>query len=305
MIDDKNTHSREQLTVLLRRRSVIALCCGILTLILAFYGIIEGVNQTWRKLHENAFFSFIYFTMISNTLATLSVSFILPFAVEGVRKKRFILPRWVAVFHYIATVSVVIVMVIVLSVMSWASPEDAFGGPNLFTHIFCPLLILVSFFQIEGGHVFTVKDCLLAVIPGGVYMVVYFIEVVLVGEANGGWPDIYQITEHLPSALAIPAFLLIAFGVSMLIALLSNYLTKKRTKKMYSFWREDMDPIEVRIEAFGIGRMAAESGEESSIQIPYDILTYLAQKYDLKTDDLMKPYFKGLLTEIEDRNNKK
>ena len=74
---------------------------------------------------------------------------------------------------------------------------------------------------------------------------------------------------------------------------------------MYSFWRGDMDPIEVRIEAFGIGRMAAQSGENNNMQIPYDILTNLAQKYGLDTEDLIKPFVKGLLTELEDRNRKK
>ena len=304
MNDKTITQSREYLTVLLRRRSAVALCCGILMLALSFYGVIAGVIRTVERYHENGFSSFIYFTMIANILAALSVAFVFPYAVEGIRKRRFTLPKWVAVFHYVATTSIAIMMVFVLSVISWVSPEDAFGGSNIVTHVFCPILILILFFQMENGHRLTLKDRMLGIVPFVVYMVVYFIEVILIGEADGGWPDIYQIREHMPIALAIPLSLILALGVSTVIALLSNYLTGKRNKKMFMFWREDMDPVEVRIEAFGIGRMAAQSGEKNGFQIPYDILTYLAQRYGLETEDLFKPFVKGLMTELKYRDGK-
>ena len=292
---------RENLTVLFRHRSVIALCCVILTLILAFYGIIEGVNRTNTVLHENGFLSFIYFTMISNAFAALSAAFVFPFAVEGIRKKRFTLPKWAALLHYMATTSIAITMVFVLAFVSWASPGDAFGGVNLVTHVICPPLIILSFFQMESGHLFTWKDRLLGVVPCFAYLIVYYIEVVLVGEANGGWPDIYRVREHMSPALPIFAVLLLAFGVSTSVALLSDRLTKKRNKKMLLLWQEDLDPIEVKIEAYGMGRMAAQYGEENSIQIPYDILTDLARMYHIDPEDLLRSFVKGLMIEREDR----
>ena len=301
MKQDKKTPVREFLTVFFRRRSIIALCCGCLTLALAFYGIIAGVIRTVELLGVNGFESFIYFTMLANVLAALSVAFVIPYAVDGIRKRRFTLPKWVAVFHYVATIGIAIVMVFVLAVISWASPGDAFGGSNIVTHLLCPLLILVCFFQMENGHLLTVKDRLLGIVPFCVYLAVYFVEVVAIGEENGGWPDIYKVTEHLPGAIAIPLAALIAFGVSTAVALVSNVLTKKRTKKMYSFWLEDMDPVEVRVEAFSIGRMAAQSGEPNDLHVPYDILEHLSQRYGMTTGELIKPFVKGMLTELEDR----
>ena len=301
MDDRKTAPIREYLTVLLRRRSVIALCCVILTLILAFYGIIAGVNRTNTVLHENGFMSFIYYTMISNAFAALSAAFVFPFAVEGIRKKRFIMPKWTALLHYMATTSIAVTMVFVLIFISWASPEDAFGEANLVTHVICPPLILLSFFQMESGHLFTWKDRLLGIVPCFCYLTVYFVEVVLIGEANGGWPDIYYVCEYVPPALAIPAVLLLAFGVSTAVALLSNRLTKKRSKKMFLRWKKDLDPIEVKIEAYGMGRMAALYGEENNIQIPYDILTDLAKMYHIDTEDLMRSFVKGLMIERKDR----
>ena len=301
MDDRKTAPIREYLTVLLRRRSVIALCCVILTLILAFYGIIAGVNRTNTVLHENGFMSFIYYTMISNAFAALSAAFVFPFAVEGIRKKRFIMPKWTALLHYMATTSIAVTMVFVLTFISWASPDDAFGGANLVPHVICPPLILLSFFQMESGHLFTWKDRLLGIVPCFLYLTVYYVEVVLIGEANGGWPDIYHVREYLSPALAIPAFLLLAFGVSTAVALLSDFLTKKRSKKMFLLWKKDLDPMEVKIEAYGMGRMAALYSEENNIQIPYDILTDLAKMYHIDTEDLMRSFVKGLMIERKDR----
>ncbi len=293
--------SREYLTGLLRRRSVVAFLCGILTLTLSFYGIIAGVNRTVSLLHRDGFTSFIYYTMLSNALAALSAAFVFPYTVEGIRRKRFALPRWVAVTHYTAAVSISFMMIFVFAFISWASPDDAFGGPNLVTHVFCPLLILISFFQMESGHLFTLKDRLAGIVPFCIYLTVYVIEVAVIGESNGGWPDIYHVQEFLPPVLAVPTALLLAFCVSTVIAALSNRLTKKRTEKIYLLWRGDMDPVEVRIEAYGIGRMAGRYGDRNGIQIPYDILTHLAERYHLETEDLMKPFVTGVLMGLKEK----
>ena len=301
MNDKKSAPVREHLTLLLRRRSVIALCCVILTMILAFYGIIAGVERMILVAHENGFMSFIYYTMVSNAFAALSAAFVFPFAVEGVRKKRFLLPKWVALLHYMATTSIAVTMVFVLAFMSWADPQGAFGGANLVAHVVCPPLILLSFFQMESGHRFTWKDRLLAVLPCAAYLIVYYVEVVLIGEANGGWPDIYHVREYTSPAVAIPAFLLLAFGVSTAVAAVSNLLTKRRRQKMFRLWEEDLDPVEVKIEAFGMGRMAAQYDDENRIQIPYDILAHLAKRYHVGTEELMRAFDKGLTVEREDR----
>jgi len=304
MNTENRTQNHEYLTAFFKRRSVIAFCSGILSLMLSFYGIIAGVNLTISVLGENGFASFNHFTMISNLFAALSVAFVFPYTVEGIRRKRFTLPRWVAVMHYLATTSIAIVMVFVLAFMSWLHPEGAFAGSNIVTHVFCPLLILISFFQMENGHRITWKDRLLGMVPFSVYLIVYYIEVVMIGKANGGWEDIYHIQEYASPAFAVPALLLLGFAVSTVIALISNALTRKRMEKMYQLWREDLEPVEVRIEAYGLGRMAGEYGEKNNIQIPCDILDYLARRYHLETEDLMKPFVKGFMIELQDRERR-
>lgn len=287
--------NREYLTNLFKRHSIIALCCSILTLILSFYGVIAGVNHTIEVMGRNGFISFIFFTNISSTLCALSVSFIIPFAVEGIRKKRFILPRWVAVMYYFSACSTAIVMVFVSLFISRVSPKDAFSGFNLVTHILCPMLILIIFFQVENGYIYSWKDRLIGFIPFFIYMIVYYIEVVLIGETRGGWPDIYRIREYMRPELAIPLMGLFGLVISSLVATLANYLTKIRKKKMYQHWKEGMDPVEVKIEAYGLGTMEGETGKDNSILIPLDILEYLAERYQMNTEELIRPYIKGVI----------
>ena len=296
--------NREYMTDLLKRRSVIALCCGFLTLVLAFYGIIASVIRSVSVFGSNGFVSFIYYTMVSNTVAAVSISFVIPFAVEGIRKKRFVLPRWAAVMHFLAAVSIAIMFVFVLSFISWASPEEAFSGTQIIMHVFCPVLILISFFQTENGYIYQPKDWAVGCIPFYIYIVIYFIEVVLVGRSNGGWPDLYHIREYLHPAAAVPLLLLFGLAVSASVALLSNHLTRKRKEKLFRYWQADADPVEVRIEAYGLGRMTGLNGEKNSIQIPLDILVYLAERYRLGTEDLTKPFMKGLLNGLKERESR-
>ena len=300
----KANQSREYLTNIYLCRSVLSLSCSILSLMFAFYGIIAGFESTIRNLGRNIFFSFAYFTMISNMLATLSATFMIPFAVEGIRKKRFTVPRWVAVFHFTSTSAITTVMILVLAVMSWSYPESAFGGSNLATHVICPTLILISYFQIENGYSYSLRDRLFACIPFFVYTVVYYIEVVMVGEASGGWPDIYHICGYVSSPIVIPLLFLFGFGIASLIALVSNKLTKSRDEKAYQCWKDDTDPIEVRIEVFGLGRMAGLNGEKNNVQIPFDIIERLALKYDLNMDDLSKPFITGYLNGVKERKTR-
>ena len=292
----------DYVTRLMKRRSVIALCAGILTVILSFYGIIAGVNKTNIELGKNGFLSFIYFTMISNTLAMLSAAFTIPFAVEGIRKKRFTLPRWIALMHYSATVSVTIMLLCVLSFISWVSSDDAFGGANIVTHIFCPALILISFFQIENEYIYTMKNQSLGMIPLCLYIIAYFIEVTLIGEANGGWPDIYHVKDFLPYYLAIPILFLFGLGTSFVIRIFSNRLTDIRRTNMFSLWKEDAEPSEVCREAYNLGVMIGLKGEKNNLQIPYDVLEYLAKKYGLNVDELTKPFMKGIMTGLKERD---
>ena len=50
-----------------------------------------------------------------------------------------------------------------------------------------------------------------------------------------------------------------------------------------------------------MGRLAGRYSEKNSIQIPYDIIKELAEKYNLEQEDLIKPFVKGLMIELKEQ----
>ena len=299
----KKKNSPHYLTVFFKWHSIVALACGIFTLILAFDGIISGVIRTVEVMRTNGFKSFIFFTMIANTLAACSVAFIIPYAIEGIQKRRFVIPKWIAIMHYISAVSISIMMMFVLAFISWASPYDAFGGINLIMHIICPILILISFFQIENRYIFTVKDSLIGCIPFFIYVIIYFIEVTIIGELNGGWPDIYHVQEYMSPAIAIPLLLIFGFSVSWLLAKLSNHFTRVRDKRMFKYWKKYTNQKEAINDAYSLGMMMSHINDKSSVIIPLDILEYISKKSNVNINELVTTYIKGLINSQKESIN--
>lgn len=236
-----------------------------------------------------------FLTPNANTMTALAAALIVPFAIEGIRKKRFTYPKWVALLHYSGTVCTTLVMVFSVCVMSFFDREAAFGGRNFYLHLICPILVLISFFQVESNIRFSWKESMLCMIPIVLYALVYFWQVVVIGFENGGWNDFYHLTDFVPAYVSAPLMLLLALGISVGILKISVYLHAKRTKKITALWTDDVDPIEVRIELFGLGRFAGETGDESDIHIPMDFINMLAKRYNLKAGDLIRTYAKGVL----------
>ena len=270
MKNEKNSYQkREYMTGLMKKRSIIALCSGILELIFVFFALMMGFNKMTFIYGANIFKSYIYFTMISNTMAAISVAFVIPFAVEGIRKSRFILPEWVSVLLFVSTSSISTVLVLIACMLRYAPPDKTIGYGGLY-------------------------DRILACLPFCIYMILYYIMVVVVGKERGGWDDIYEITDYINPFAGILIGTVVAYTMSLLISKLSNYLTRKRIEKKYCFWGKDVDPTEALIEAYGLGIMTAKNMDMETIDIPYDILEELAKRYDIAPSRMFQSFLKGL-----------
>ena len=155
---------RGNVIILRKKKSVMALIACLVTLAFSFYAIAGGmVLYVEDDLAAGGIFQ--WFTTISNSITCLAACMITPFAVEGYRKKHFSVPKWVAVFLYMGMVCTTLTMIVSLSFISWADPELAFGGYNTYLHIVCPVMVIISFFMIESGYLYSVLDAALTVIP--------------------------------------------------------------------------------------------------------------------------------------------
>jgi len=286
---------------LYKRRSVIALAACLLALFFSMDGILFGLIRYTRNGVAPVEL-FRYFTVDINFITALGAGMLAPFAVEGIRKKRFSCPKWAAKLHYIGTSCISMIMFFAVFVISWTDPVMAFGEANFYLHIVCPVMVVISFFFIESNYRYTARDAFLCMIPVLVYGIVYFIEVVVIGEENGGWPDYYCFTKNAPVAVSATAMLAITFGVALLIGRISNILSKYRADNLEEgLWDSEVNPVEIKIELFGLGRYMGSKEEPGNATLPLDIIELIADKYGLGREELIKPYIKGLMDGIDMR----
>lgn len=131
---------------------------------------------------------FRYFTVDSNILAALSGAAALPFCLRAEGRDGAALPDWVRVLRAVGTTSV---MVTFLTVMLMLGPMFGYAsmvaGNNLYLHLICPLLSLVSFVLLERDGRLSVMQSLVGVLPVAAYGAVYLERVVI----RHAWPDFY------------------------------------------------------------------------------------------------------------------
>ena len=244
---------------------------------------------------------FRYFTTLSNLTTALAAGFILPFAVNGIRRKRIVYPRWLFLMHYAGTICTTLTLLFALVfILPW-DPAFAVGGGQKFLHIICPIAILTAFLLVEGGYLLTRRNTCFCLIPFLVYSLVYVVMVVLLGKERGGWEDLYMLNTYVPFYLSLPALWLLSYGLASVIRIASNRLAVMRKERLLSLWTEDMEPVEVNIEIYGLGRYNGLHDEKSEMSIPYDILESLAERYAMDPTALMKVYTKGLQDAVKEK----
>ena len=119
---------------------------------------------------------------------------------------------------------------------------------------------------------------------------------------DGGWPDIYHITDYSHPLIAVPLLLLFGFGISALVAATSNMISKRREAKLFCYWDKDADPVDVLIEAYALGIMTGKNSVDADIRIPIDVLSLLAKRYGLNVEDLIKPFIKGFQIGLKEKH---
>lgn len=298
-MSSKKQSSRQYLINIQKHRSVISLVACTVTLIcsLAALGaelVLYGIND-WKISYF-----FAYFTTISNILTALAGSFIMPYAITGIRRKRFVLPKWLSMFHYSGVICITLVFIFMLFIILPYDKDFALGGPNFFLHVICPIAIIVSYFMVESHYDYSKKEVLKCMIPFFIYSIVYVV-MVSIGPENGGWKDLYKLNTYVSFAVSVPVGYISVFVIALLIKKLADLLYIKRENELISSWRKDADPVEVKIEVYGLGRYYGLHGDKNSLSVPFDILESLSKHYNIEVADLYSAYAKGLYHGIGER----
>lgn len=280
--------------------SVVAMDAGIIiyliTLISVFYMLRYTPHANEHPLH--------YFTVISNLLSATGAAFMFPYAVEGIRKKRFILPRWLVLFQYSGATCVTITLVSSLAIILPTQGITSLAGANFWLHIITPFLTVLLFESVETGYAITFRESLIALIPYWIYMSIYSVMVLIIGKENGGWSDFYMTKAFWPAWVSIILMLGIGLGVSAILRLVQNMRAKQNRRRISKMWTENLEPHEILVEAFGLGRHIGARCSKEEITVPLDVFTMMSKRYNVSVEKLSKAYLKGAFDAINERMGK-
>ena len=98
----RNLKERHYIINLQKNRSLVALisCCVslFLTICCINYGLVQYARNGVKPLDL-----FQYFTITANAITAFATAMIIPYAIDGFRKKRFYCPKWAVLFYFTGT----------------------------------------------------------------------------------------------------------------------------------------------------------------------------------------------------------
>lgn len=128
-------------------------------------------------------------------------------------------PLWALILKYVATVAVTVTLLTVICFLLPASHDwkGLYGGAELFLHLICPLLAIVSFLAFEKPTAAMPAWIIpIGVVPVVLYGMLYLHYVIRVPEARR-WNDFYGFNRNGKWALSFGAM---AFAAALLSFLL-------------------------------------------------------------------------------------
>ena len=303
---NNSTPKRNYMISLYKRRSKIALFAGIVVVFFSLRAVANGLlNQYLELADDPSFHMFHYFTANSGMLSSIGAAFMIPYAFEGIRKKRFVLPKLVTLFQLSGAICTSITMIFsILFIAPTQGIAYAFGGNNFWLHIVCPIGALILLFTVEVERNISIKDTLLCMSPFFFYSLIYLLFAIILGEENGGWRDFYMLGKFLSPSMTFPIFYVFSFSIAFIMRSVYNRLAASRKKELMASWSNDISSIEVNIEVYGLGRFYGEKIDPSDIIIPIDIFASLADKYNMDLSKLCSIYNKGVVDGLKDRQER-
>ena len=272
-----------------RKRSIMALLAAIVGAIFYHISIYGGIVMFAEE--KISFKLFRYFTIISGIYGLIVTIMLIPFAINGLINKRFTYNRWMAMLHYSTAICTSVVFIFALCFISFYDPILAFGGYNFNLHFVCPVMILVAFLHVESATHFTIRDSLICIIPIIIYSLVYFYNVVIIHN----WEDLYNFNTYLPFYISMPLIYLYVFLIADGLRRLNNVKNRYVRKSLTRAWKSDVDEVSIKIDIYGLGRYVGLHGESNSINMNFDVLTTIADAYDIKLEELANAYTKGVI----------
>lgn len=293
---------KKYIIALNKKRSIIALIASSIAFVFTFTAVVHGLLEIPSELTpERGSTLFHLFTVNSNLLSAVGAAFMIPFAVEGIRKKRFVVPEWLTVLQFSGVITVSLTMLLGLTIIWIVQGRSSVTGMNLWLHIVCPVMAIVLFLCVDTDVKISWKSAVIAMIPFLCYALLYLIMVFILGVDRGGWRDIYRMGVYVPYWAAAVIMTATEFGFAALYRAIHNRLADRSEAALTAGWAEDLSPVELKIEAFGLGSYMGEHTEFHSLDVPLDIFRLMSRRYDIPEEELIRAYTSGYIQALDER----
>lgn len=258
------------------RMNRIQCICALVSCIVVTVCVCIGVVMNLTTLHDQNFDNmglrtFRMFTVNSNILAALSTAVVIPYAIDGIRKKNYHLSDWVVNFLITGTTAAALTFLVSLFILA---PVKGFvlifTGSRFFLHAVCPILAILTFCMFISSHRVTVKESFFALIPVAIYAILYFIMVVVITEQRGGWADFYGFATRIPFWIPAIAILPLTFGITTLLRLWHNHTCNKRRKREASVFLQQYEGKNACEILREMGRIRAKAQPDGNVLLPID-----------------------------------
>ena len=290
------------------RKNRIQCMCALISCAIVVVCVCIGVTMNLTTLYDQNFDNmgirtFCMFTVNSNILAALSSFAIIPYAIDGLRKKEYILPNWVVVFMLTGTTAVALTFLVSLFILS---PVKGFvlifTGSRFFLHGVCPILNILAFCVFVTSHKITVKQSFFALIPVAIYAIVYFVMVVLIPKDLGGWDDFYGFATRVPIWISATVILPLTFGITTLVRLWHNHSFSKRRQNEAQIFLDYFDGKEAREILFEMGKGRAKIQPYGDVVLPTLVIKKIIYftDSDLSINDACRLYLDGYLDAVQE-----
>ena len=291
MMDKENREKQKKkyLIAVEEKHSYIALIAGILV----FFCTMVAVIVWAQDYHQNGEPPIHYFTALSNILSSIGAAFMIPYAIEGIRKKHLYIPKYIILFQFSGAICVSITMLTSLALILPTQGVMAITGTNFWLHVVTPASTIVLLQCVETRFTITKRETLISLIPFWVYITVYFVMVVVIGEERGGWSDIYMAKAFWPAWVSVIMFLIVGFAVAAGLRAFRSYRVSRTWKEITRYWADDLEEPELLIEAFGLGRYIGARCDGIELTVPLDILTLMTDRYGVPLAKLVTAYVTG------------
>ena len=287
------------------RRNRIQCLLALISCAVVVVCVCIGVTMNLTTLYDEDFDNmgirtFCMFTVNSNILAALTCFLVIPYAVDGIRKKEYTLPDWAVVLMLVGTTSVALTFLVSLCVLA---PVKGFylifSGSRFFLHGVCPILSILAFCLFITSHKISVKQSLFSFIPVVLYAIVYFVMVIVITEENGGWDDFYGFATRVPPWLSAIVALGLTFGLATLLRLWHNRSFSQRRRNEAQIFLDFFEGKEAGEILFEMGRARAKIQPYGDIILPTLVLQKIVYftESDLTPDAACKRYLDGYMAE--------